>query len=254
MSDAALDLHHGEYMRNGNRRRVEELTLQGWSATQIGRALGISPSTVYAHRHAARKRSREPLTTSDVSWRDLAARDQQNHSHHGRAISPLKDEVVWLSTKKEVAHGLGISQHMGYNRPTNQIRKTSEKSTMPRQLSERTLRIIELKNQGQRNIDIAAMLGISAKLVGNAVKTGRRNGPVEQRHPKNLGTTTLLRKFGVRTGSMSEVKAALTADQWVWLATQASDIEAESIAEFIVETVRDMHAEDTAKRERKNAA
>lgn len=65
MSDAALDARHGEYMRNGNRRRVEDLTLQGWSATQIGRALGISPSTVYAHRHAAKKRSREPLIATE---------------------------------------------------------------------------------------------------------------------------------------------------------------------------------------------
>jgi DNA-binding NarL/FixJ family response regulator len=41
--------------RNGNRSKVRELTAEGWSAKQIGEALNISPSTVYAHRHQMRK-------------------------------------------------------------------------------------------------------------------------------------------------------------------------------------------------------
>ena len=66
-------------MRNGNRRRVEELTLQGWSATQIGRELGISPSTVYVHRHAARKRSREPLITTENVAHSVARNQLKPH-------------------------------------------------------------------------------------------------------------------------------------------------------------------------------
>jgi hypothetical protein len=42
--------------RNGNRARVDELTQQGLSATQIGKVLNIAPNTVYSHRHAIRKR------------------------------------------------------------------------------------------------------------------------------------------------------------------------------------------------------
>ena len=44
-------------MRNGNRRKVGELTEDGLSATQIGRRLGISPGTVYAHRNKLRKKN-----------------------------------------------------------------------------------------------------------------------------------------------------------------------------------------------------
>jgi predicted transcriptional regulator len=49
-------------MRNGNRKKVEELTKQGLSATQIGRRLGISPNTVYAHRNRLRNQRMSKLT------------------------------------------------------------------------------------------------------------------------------------------------------------------------------------------------
>ena len=41
--------------RNGNRTKVRELSAEGWSARKIGEYLGISPNTVYAHRHQMRK-------------------------------------------------------------------------------------------------------------------------------------------------------------------------------------------------------
>ena len=41
--------------RNGNRARVDALTKQGLSASQIGRVLTISPGTVYSHRNAIRR-------------------------------------------------------------------------------------------------------------------------------------------------------------------------------------------------------
>lgn len=66
-------------MRNGNRRRVEELTLQGWSATQIGRELGISPSTVYVHRHAIRERLH--VTDKPRGGRPRKTKET-NYAHH----------------------------------------------------------------------------------------------------------------------------------------------------------------------------
>lgn len=39
---------------NGNQKRVMELTEQGMSASQIGKALGIATNTVYVHRHKGR--------------------------------------------------------------------------------------------------------------------------------------------------------------------------------------------------------
>ena len=49
-------------MRNGNRKKVRELTEQGLSAAQIGRMLGISPNTVYAHRNRLRNQRMSALT------------------------------------------------------------------------------------------------------------------------------------------------------------------------------------------------
>ena len=49
-------------MRNGNRKKVAELTEQGLSATQIGRRLGISPNTVYSHRNRLRNQAMPKLT------------------------------------------------------------------------------------------------------------------------------------------------------------------------------------------------
>jgi len=49
-------------MRNGNRKKVKELTEQGLSAAQIGRRLGISPNTVYAHRNRLRNQRMSKLT------------------------------------------------------------------------------------------------------------------------------------------------------------------------------------------------
>jgi transposase len=51
---------------NGNRARVEALTLQGWSASEIGRELGIAVGTVYSHRHEARKRVNNPMPQMPV--------------------------------------------------------------------------------------------------------------------------------------------------------------------------------------------
>ena len=49
-------------MRNGNRQKVRKLTEQGLSAAQIGRMLGISPNTVYAHRNRLRNQRMSALT------------------------------------------------------------------------------------------------------------------------------------------------------------------------------------------------
>lgn len=49
-------------MRNGNRKKVKELTEQGLSAAQIGRRLGITPNTVYSHRNKLRNQIMSKLT------------------------------------------------------------------------------------------------------------------------------------------------------------------------------------------------
>jgi hypothetical protein len=53
----------GSGMRNGNRRKVGELTAKGLSAKEIGLVLNIRPGTVYFHRHKLRERNDRQATT-----------------------------------------------------------------------------------------------------------------------------------------------------------------------------------------------
>ena len=46
------------YYHNGNRRRVEALTAQGWSASRIAAELNLAVGTVYSHRNAIRNRQK----------------------------------------------------------------------------------------------------------------------------------------------------------------------------------------------------
>jgi len=57
-------------MINGNRARVEKLTMQGWSASEIGKELGISANTVYSHRYSARQRQRDPMPETPIELRE----------------------------------------------------------------------------------------------------------------------------------------------------------------------------------------
>jgi DNA-directed RNA polymerase specialized sigma24 family protein len=57
-------------MINGNRARVEELTMQGRSASEIGKELGIAVNTVYSHRHSARRRQLDPMPETPIELRE----------------------------------------------------------------------------------------------------------------------------------------------------------------------------------------
>lgn len=88
-------------MINGNRARVEELTMQGWSASEIGRELGISASTVYAHRHEARRRQKNPMPDTPVV---LAGGRPRKHNQ-GEGDDEKRRDGVELHPAQQAGHG-----------------------------------------------------------------------------------------------------------------------------------------------------
>jgi transposase len=85
---------------NGNRKRVEELTMQGWSASEIGRELDIATGTVYAHRHAARRRRRNPMSETPVG---LAGGRPRKHNQ-GETNDKTRRNGVELHPAQQAGH------------------------------------------------------------------------------------------------------------------------------------------------------
>lgn len=111
---------------------------------------------------------------------------------------------------------------------------------MPGIRSERTTRIWQMYNEGKSNKEIAAELGVNYSLVTSALCRGRDAGvipPVILGSPLNHGTNYYLHK-----GTMGSVLTKLTREQLVWLTKLAEKYGCETMAEVILELVRDAHA------------
>ena len=88
-------------MRNGNRKKVKELTEQGLSAAQIGRRLGISPNTVYTHRNRLRNQKMSKLTQKQKRIADLISQlpDDMEPEEFEALICSL---TTWYVGEKDV--------------------------------------------------------------------------------------------------------------------------------------------------------
>jgi len=95
-------------------------------------------------------------------------------------------------------------------------------------------------NEGKSNGEIAAELGVNYSLVTSALCRGRAEGavpPVVLASPLSAGTQYYLTK-----GTMGYVVTHLSREQQVWLAKLANQYGCETMAEVILEIVRDAHA------------
>ena len=103
---------------------------------------------------------------------------------------------------------------------------------------EKTLQIWEAYRQGHESKEIADMLGLSRPAVRTALSRGRKNGSLpELKRTGNL--KHLLMKHNLRNGHIREVFDNLTMEQTVWLVSQASEIECQTVSEYLIEMVRD---------------
>ena len=104
--------------------------------------------------------------------------------------------------------------------------------------TEKTLKIWETYRQGHESKEIADMLGLSRCAVRTALSRGRKNGSLPAlKRASNL--KHLLRAANLRNGHIREVFENLTMDQTRWLVSQASEIECQTVSEFLIELVRD---------------
>ena len=111
------------------------------------------------------------------------------------------------------------------------------------QTKERTFKIWELSRQGMKPTQIAEALGVSYSMVNSAVYRGRLQGKLS---PKGRGNVRYqLAQQNVKYGSISDILAALTQEQVNWLSDQTLETGCATLAEYIVEVLRDTHSEET---------
>jgi len=107
--------------------------------------------------------------------------------------------------------------------------------------SEQTKTIWRLYNEGWSNKEIAAEMGLKYSTVTSALSRGRSDGviaPVLLGSPLIHGTNYYMHK-----GSMGQLLTKLTRDQVLWLSREAEQYGCETMAEIILEIVRDAHAQ-----------
>tara|TARA_R110000851_G_scaffold97428_1_gene211118 strand:- start:6402 stop:6761 length:360 start_codon:yes stop_codon:yes gene_type:complete len=104
--------------------------------------------------------------------------------------------------------------------------------------SEKTLQIWEAYRQGYDAVEIAKIMGLPRTGVSTALARGRKNGSLPA--IKRTGNLKhLLMKHNLRNGHIREVFDNLTMEQTRWLVSQASEIECQTVSEFLIELVRD---------------
>ena len=105
-----------------------------------------------------------------------------------------------------------------------------------------TQRVWELFLQGKSVPQIADELGIPKSSASSAVARGRQKGhlpPPRFRYRMSY----MLKQHGMYTGNMSDIFNNLTVDQRHWVIDQAERIGCETVAEYILELLRDGHEE-----------
>ena len=104
--------------------------------------------------------------------------------------------------------------------------------------TEKTLKIWEAYRQGHEPKEIAERTGLSRSAIRTALSRGRKNGSLPPL--KRTGNLKhLLRAANLRNGHIREVFDTLTMDQTRWLIEQASEIECQTVSEYLIELVRD---------------
>ena len=104
--------------------------------------------------------------------------------------------------------------------------------------TEKTLKIWETYRQGHEPKEIAKKMGLSPCAVRTALTRGRMNGSLPPlKRTRNL--KHLLMKHNLRNGHIREVFDNLTMEQTRWLIDEASEIECQTVSEFLIELVRD---------------
>lgn len=121
---------------------------------------------------------------------------------------------------------------------------------MPAKPHPQRQRILDLAREGVRPTEIASKLDIPRSSVASIVDHARRRGQIPPRSQQNRGLKYLVTKTGIGYGRMKDLHDALTLEQQRWLMNECVELGVSSILEYMLELVRDAHAESTMKEER----
>jgi hypothetical protein len=106
--------------------------------------------------------------------------------------------------------------------------------------TEQTKTIWKLNLQGENSREIATRLGLTKTLVDSAISRGKEAGEI----PKPKSNPLLYNNSNyIKMGNIGWLIKQLDRDQLIWLADEAHGLGCETIAEMILEIVRDAYEE-----------
>lgn len=120
---------------------------------------------------------------------------------------------------------------------------------MPSNAHPQRPQILDLAREGMRPKDIADRLGLPRNKVESVVYHARRIGCIPARGQEDRDLKYLIRKTGIGYGHTKDLHDALTLEQQGWLVDECAALGVSSIMEYMLELVRDAHAEATMKKE-----
>jgi len=109
-----------------------------------------------------------------------------------------------------------------------------------------TFKIWQLSKDGLSAREISAKLGFKFNKVNSALRRGREANALPPILKKSISHSRHHKNY-LRLGSISTVLDDLTNEQVDWLAAQTRQLGCETVAEFILELVRDAHADEELK-------
>lgn len=109
-------------------------------------------------------------------------------------------------------------------------------------IKESTRRIWDLYRQGKQAKEIVAETGYKDTTVQAALNRGRTLGAIEHRKG-STSTKWQLRRYEITAGTVTWILDQLFEDQLEWLISEASELGCETVAELILEKLRDEYEE-----------
>lgn len=106
-----------------------------------------------------------------------------------------------------------------------------------------------MSREGRSVQEIATELDLPKYLVSAALYRGRVKGEIPERKI-NFTNNYLFRKFGIRAGHITRLLEQLTPDQRVWLFSETTKIGCTTIAEYLLERIRDDYEEHDQRQRR----
>lgn len=117
-----------------------------------------------------------------------------------------------------------------------------KRQTMPLSTSNRTQTIWQLHLSGMKPAEICNELNVSYSLAVSAIWRGRKSGAIPKL-PSSRSSYLQRKKNHIPKGHIGTILDELSEEQQIWVAKSTHDYGCQTLAELLLELVRDAHAE-----------